>query len=74
MTPRTLEQCAQVAAQGNQHLMVSKQVRDKQTSSQVQQLKENQRATEIARLLGGIELTEQTLAHAREMLNNVQLQ
>ncbi|KJZ16023.1 recombination and repair protein [Marinomonas sp. S3726] len=65
---------AQVAAQGNQHLMVSKQVRDKQTSSQVQQLRENQRATEIARLLGGIELTEQTLAHAREMLNNVQLQ
>ncbi|EAQ65606.1 DNA repair protein RecN [Marinomonas sp. MED121] len=65
---------AQVAAQGNQHLMVSKQVKDKQTSSQVQQLKENQRATEIARLLGGIELTEQTLAHAREMLNNVQLQ
>ena len=65
---------AQVAAQGNQHLMVSKQVKDKQTSSQVQQLRENQRATEIARLLGGIELTEQTLAHAREMLNNVQLQ
>lgn len=65
---------AQVAAQGNQHLMVSKQVRNKQTSSQVQQLQENQRATEIARLLGGIELTEQTLAHAREMLNNVQLQ
>lgn len=65
---------AQVAAQGNQHLMVSKQVKDKQTSSQVQQLQENQRATEIARLLGGLELTEQTLAHAREMLNNVQLQ
>ena len=65
---------AQVAAQGNQHLMVSKQVKDKQTCSQVQPLKENQRATEIARLLGGLELTEQTLAHAREMLNNVQLQ
>ncbi|TBR44212.1 DNA repair protein RecN [Marinomonas agarivorans] len=65
---------AQVAAQGHQHLMVSKQVVDEQTSSQIQALHESERATEIARLLGGIELTEQTMAHAREMLNNVQLQ
>jgi len=65
---------AQVAAQGHQHLMVSKQVVNEQTSSQVQSLHEAQRTTEIARLLGGIELTEQTIAHAREMLNNVQLQ
>ncbi|MBJ7539239.1 DNA repair protein RecN [Marinomonas transparens] len=65
---------AQVAAQGNQHLRVSKQVKDKATSSQVAQLKDNERTQEIARLLGGLELTEQTLAHAREMLGNVQLQ
>lgn len=65
---------AQVAAQGHQHLMVSKQVVNEQTSSQIQPLQEPERATEIARLLGGIELTEQTMAHAREMLNNVQLQ
>lgn len=65
---------AQVAAQGHQHLMVSKQVTNEQTSSQIKTLQDAQRATEIARLLGGIELTEQTMAHAREMLNNVQLQ
>lgn len=65
---------AQVAAQGHQHLMVSKQVDNEQTLSQVQNLHEMDRTTEIARLLGGIELTEQTIAHAREMLNNVQLQ
>ncbi|MGR0278269.1 DNA repair protein RecN [Marinomonas dokdonensis] len=65
---------AQVAAQGNQHLRVSKQVANEATSSQVEQLKDTQRTHEIARLLGGIELTEQTLAHAREMLGNVQLQ
>ncbi|GAB3483206.1 DNA repair protein RecN [Marinomonas epiphytica] len=65
---------AQVAAQGNQHLRVSKQVVDQATSSQVNQLQEADRTEEIARLLGGIELTEQTLAHAKEMLGNVQLQ
>lgn len=65
---------AQVAAQGNQHLRVSKLVEDEATSSQVELLKDQDRTQEIARLLGGLELTEQTLAHAREMLGNVQLQ
>lgn len=65
---------AQVAAQGHQHLRVSKKVTNEETSSQVQPLKESERTQEIARLLGGLELTEQTLAHAREMLGNVQLQ
>ncbi|PYF81117.1 DNA replication and repair protein RecN [Marinomonas alcarazii] len=65
---------AQVAAQGNQHLRVSKLVENQATSSQVELLKDQDRAQEIARLLGGLELTEQTLAHAREMLGNVQLQ
>ncbi|MEO9275430.1 DNA repair protein RecN [Marinomonas sp. 5E14-1] len=65
---------AQVAAQGNQHLRVSKNVSNEATSSQVDLLKDQDRTQEIARLLGGLELTEQTLAHAREMLGNVQLQ
>ncbi|MEL0621521.1 DNA repair protein RecN [Marinomonas arenicola] len=65
---------AQVAAQGNQHLRVSKQVANEATSSQVSQLQDTERTQEIARLLGGLELTEQTLAHAKEMLGNVHLQ
>ncbi|MCV2403658.1 DNA repair protein RecN [Marinomonas sp. C2222] len=65
---------AQVAAQGNQHLRVSKKVANEATSSKVDLLQEQDRTQEIARLLGGLELTEQTLAHAREMLGNVQLQ
>lgn len=65
---------AQVAAQGHQHLQVSKKVVNEATSSEVKVLKEQDRTQEIARLLGGLELTEQTLAHAREMLSNVQLQ
>ncbi|TPE50859.1 DNA repair protein RecN [Maribrevibacterium harenarium] len=65
---------AQVAAQGHQHLRVSKEVTDNNTSSKVDRLSDTDRTHEIARLLGGIELTEQTLAHAKEMLGNVHLQ
>lgn len=65
---------AQVAAQGHQHLRVSKNVENNATSSKVESLAEMNRTQEIARLLGGLELTEQTLAHAQEMLGNVQLQ
>lgn len=65
---------AQVAAQGHQHFRVSKEVLNEATISKVEALKEASRTQEIARLLGGIELTEQTLAHAQEMLGNVQLQ
>ncbi len=65
---------AQVAIQGNQHLRVSKKVDGETTFSQVSQLKNNERTKEIARLLGGLELTEQTLSHAKEMLSNIKLQ
>ncbi len=65
---------AQVAAQGHQHLLVKKEVEEQQTSSAVTTLKSKDRTVEIARLLGGLELTQQTLAHAKEMLGNVHLQ
>lgn len=57
----------QVAAQGHQHLHV---VKDDAQSVQVEvhPLDADQRVEEIARMLGGIEITEQTLAHARDML------
>jgi len=65
---------AQVAAQGHQHLLVKKEVEEQQTSSAVTTLRAKDRTVEIARLLGGLELTQQTLAHAKEMLGNVHLQ
>jgi DNA repair protein RecN (Recombination protein N) len=58
----------QVAAQAHQHLYVSKQNVDDMTASQVTLLSEDARVYEIARMLGGVEITENTLAHAREML------
>jgi DNA repair protein RecN (Recombination protein N) len=58
----------QVAAQGHQHLRVEKSSRDGMTESSVCELGGAERCQEIARMLGGVRITEQTLAHAREML------
>tara|TARA_R110000868_G_scaffold8205_7_gene42775 strand:+ start:92152 stop:93867 length:1716 start_codon:yes stop_codon:yes gene_type:complete len=59
---------AQVAAQGNHHLQVQKQSDKKTTQTRVVYLSDAERIQEIARMLGGIKITEQTLAHAKEML------
>lgn len=59
----------QVAAQGHQHLLVQKQTSGEGTQSSVLALEVDQRTAEIARMLGGVRITEQTLAHAREMLS-----
>lgn len=58
----------QVAAQAHQHLFVAKNQTAAMTSSTVTQLDNEQRVSETARMLGGVTITENTLAHAREML------
>ncbi|HHW78898.1 MAG TPA: DNA repair protein RecN [Xanthomonadaceae bacterium] len=58
----------QVAAQAHQQLKVEKQTDGETTHTQVLPLTTDQRVTEIARMLGGLELTANTLAHAREMV------
>lgn len=58
----------QVASQGHQHLFVSKQSDNQQTHTRISQLEEKPRVEEIARMLGGIEITDRSLEHAREML------
>jgi DNA repair protein RecN (Recombination protein N) len=63
----------QVACQGMQHLQVSKITEAQQTHTALQWLTAQQRIEEIARMLGGLEITPQTLAHAREMLSKSQL-
>ena len=60
----------QVAAQAHQHLFVSKNHNAELTSSGVRRLSESERVNEIARMLGGVTITENTLAHAREMLES----
>ncbi|MDR0779921.1 MAG: DNA repair protein RecN, partial [Pseudomonadales bacterium] len=59
---------AQVAAQADQHLLVSKASDGKHTSTALVALDRSQRITEISRMLGGDEQSRQALAHARELL------
>ena len=58
----------QVAAQAHQQLRVRKQTRKGQTFTNIQTLDDTERVEEIARMLGGTEITETTRAHAEEML------
>ncbi|VAW51903.1 DNA repair protein RecN [hydrothermal vent metagenome] len=62
----------QVASQAHHHLRVEKQTEKKQTTSQVVTLDKEQRRQEIARMLSGVDITEQSLAHADEMLERAQ--
>ena len=59
----------QVASQAQHHLQVSKSSQGNATQTQVAALDDDQRIQEIARMLGGVTLTQQTLAHAKEMLS-----
>ncbi|MCF6217761.1 MAG: DNA repair protein RecN [Gammaproteobacteria bacterium] len=58
----------QVAAQGNQHLQVCKKAGKSSTTTTLVELDQHARIDELARMLGGITITEQTRVHAREML------
>lgn len=59
---------AQVAAQGHHHLQVNKFTEKNQTRTQINQLQGEEKIQEIARMIGGMKITKQTLAHAKEML------
>jgi DNA repair protein RecN (Recombination protein N) len=58
----------QVASLADQHFRVSKVSDGKTTRTQVQPLDEEERIQELARMLGGVEITRKTLDHAAEML------
>ena len=58
----------QTACCGDLHLQVSKQTVAGHTQSQINYINADTRVNEIARMLGGLNITETTLNHAREML------
>ena len=58
----------QVAAQGHQHLRVAKLSDGRSTSTSVARLSDEERVDELARMLGGVEITPRARAHAHEML------
>lgn len=57
---------AQVAAQSDQHLLVKKRQTDP-ASSTIVDLEEEQRILELARMTGGVEISDTTLQHAKHL-------
>jgi DNA repair protein RecN (Recombination protein N) len=62
----------QVAAQGHHHFQVSKATTGSSTQSAVSRLDDKARIEELARMLGGVEITRETRANARQMLTRAQ--
>jgi DNA repair protein RecN (Recombination protein N) len=58
----------QIACCGDRHYRVVKQVSGERTNTSVALLSDEERREEIARMLGGVDLTEKTREHAQEML------
>ncbi|MBN2646532.1 MAG: DNA repair protein RecN [Thiotrichales bacterium] len=63
---------AQVAAHGDHHFKIAKRVVDEQTRTEVSCLDTHQRIQELARMLGGVTITEQTEKMAAELLQQAQ--
>jgi DNA repair protein RecN (Recombination protein N) len=62
----------QVASQAHQQLRVHKLSDGKTTETKIEPLDEEARVDEIARMLGGIDITRQTRRHAQEMIHSAQ--
>lgn len=58
----------QVAAKADHHYLVEKSVFENKTSSTLEKLSIEKRIEEMARMLGGLKITDKTRAHARELL------
>jgi DNA repair protein RecN (Recombination protein N) len=64
----TVTHLPQIAAMADAHYVVYKEVDKGRTFTQVKRLGEPERKLEVARMLGGIKITERTLRHAEEMI------
>jgi DNA repair protein RecN (Recombination protein N) len=62
----------QVAVHGATHFVVTKEVKGGRTITNIKALTGDDRAEEVARMLGGRDLTSVTLRHAREMLKKAE--
>jgi DNA repair protein RecN (Recombination protein N) len=61
----------QVAAQSHQHLCVEKYMERELTYTRIRSLTLAEKIQELARMLGGVEITQKTLEHAREMVEKI---
>ncbi len=60
---------AQIAALADTHLLISKQVDGGRTFTAVTPLSRDERVKELARIIGGVNITKAALSHAEDMLN-----
>lgn len=58
----------QIAAMADSHYVVRKEVDSGRTFTRVECLSEAERVSEVARMLGGVKVTERTLRHAEELI------
>ena len=58
----------QIASKGQSHFLVKKRVENMRTQTVISELGHEERLNEIARLLGGKVISQQAVAHAKEML------
>ncbi|WP_422079779.1 DNA repair protein RecN [Ulvibacterium sp.] len=59
----------QVASKGDHHFKVYKTEKDGTTRTQMKKLNPDERVVELAEMLGGKDLTDSAMAHARQLLN-----
>lgn len=59
----------QIASFGDNHILLVKSVSQERTYLTAKTLKEDERVYEIARMLGGVEITESAINHAKELLS-----
>ena len=60
----------QIASKGDYHFFVYKESGDAATSTQIRQLDEQERITEIAKMLSGKSLTEAAIQNAKALLKS----
>jgi DNA repair protein RecN (Recombination protein N) len=59
----------QIAAKGNTHFKVYKEDINNVTLTNLKKLNHDERLVEIAQMLGGIEISNSAMAHAKQLLN-----
>jgi DNA repair protein RecN (Recombination protein N) len=59
----------QVASKGDHHFKVYKEDKNNYTQTNMKELSQNERVVELAEMLGGKELSDSAMAHARQLLN-----
>ena len=59
----------QIASMSDAHFLIEKSVHGQMTTTSIRRLRANEEVEELARMLGGVEISEKVLENARDMKN-----